>query len=72
LNKVAIGYDPYQVQKMQDLTTKVAKLKEELKDNVHQLYLYGHTTEGVPIAQILDNWLKNVITYEESRAAYLY
>jgi LysM repeat protein len=69
LNKVAIGYDPYQVQKMQDLSTKVAKLKDELKDNVHQLYLYGHTTEGVPIAQILDNWLKNVITYEESRAA---
>ncbi|MDP4290219.1 MAG: LysM peptidoglycan-binding domain-containing protein, partial [Bacteroidota bacterium] len=69
LNKVAQGYDPYQSQKMQDLSNKITKLKDQIKVNVQQLYLYGHTTEGVPIAQILDNWLKNVITYEESRAA---
>lgn len=69
LNKVAQGYDPYQAQKMQDLTTKANKLKEEIKDYVNELYLYGHTTEGVPIAQILDTWLKNVIIYEESHAA---
>ena len=69
VNKVAQGYDPYQSQKMKDLTTKIASLKDEISDYVHQLYMYGHTTEGVPIATILDNWLKNVITYEESRAA---
>src|ERR1035437_2131084 len=69
LNKVALGYDPYQAQKVQDLTAKTAKLKEEIKNYVSQLYLYSHTTEGVPIAQILDTWLKNVIVYEESKAA---
>jgi len=69
LNKVALGYDPYQAQKMKDLTAKTEKLKEEIKNYVNQLYLYGHTTEGIPIAQILDTWLKNVITYEESKAA---
>jgi len=69
LNKVAQGYDPYQAQKMQDLVAKSTKLKEEIKDYVNELYLYGHTTEGVPIAQILDTWLKNVIIYEESHAA---
>ena len=69
LNKIALGYDPYQAQKMKDLTAKTEKLKEEIKNYVNQLYLYGHTTEGIPIAQILDTWLKNVITYEESKAA---
>jgi len=69
LNKVAQGYDPFQAQKMRDLNTRAVKLKDEIKDYVGQLFLYGHTTEGVPIATILDNWLKNVITYEESRAA---
>ena len=69
LNKVAIGYDPYQAQKMQDLTAKTNKLKEELKGYVNQIYLYGHSTEGVPIATILDSWFRNVIVYEESKAA---
>ena len=69
LNKVALGYDPYQAQKVKDLTAKTEKLKNEIKSYVNQLYLLGHTTEGVPIAQILDTWLKNVIVYEESKAA---
>ncbi|NWJ50735.1 MAG: LysM peptidoglycan-binding domain-containing protein [Bacteroidetes bacterium] len=69
INKVSQGYDPYQAQKMQDINSKITKLKDDIKLTVNELYLYGHTTEGVPIAQILENWLKNVLVYEDSKAS---
>jgi LysM repeat protein/capsular polysaccharide biosynthesis protein len=69
INRVSQGYDPYQAQKMQEINAKITKLKDDIKMTVNELYLYGHTTEGVPIASILDNWLKNVLVYEDSKAA---
>ncbi len=69
INKVSQGYDPYQAQKMQEINARITKLKDDIKLTVNELYLYGHTTEGVPIAQILENWLKTVLVYEDSRAS---
>ena len=44
------------------------KLKEEIKSGVNDLYLYGHSTEGLPTATLLNDWLANVIDYEDTKA----
>jgi len=36
---------------------------------VDQLYLYNHSTQGVPISRMLEEWLKNALSYEEAKAS---
>jgi hypothetical protein len=51
------------------LKRKQKRLRDEIKLYADQLYLYGHSTQGVPIKQILDEWLKNTIDYVEAKAS---
>ncbi|MFH1119756.1 MAG: hypothetical protein V1775_08020 [Bacteroidota bacterium] len=50
------------------LKVRAEKLKEEMREIVNNLYNYGHTTEGLPINALLNDWLKNVIEYEDTKA----
>ncbi len=50
------------------LKLKAEKLKEEMRNAVNKLYSYGNTTEGLPIATLLNDWLNNVIDYEDTKA----
>ncbi|MFZ4520408.1 MAG: GumC family protein [Bacteroidales bacterium] len=50
------------------LKIRADKLKEEMRNSVSNLYSYGNTTEGLPIATLLNDWLTNVIQYEETKA----
>lgn len=50
------------------MKTESEKLKEELRENVSELYSYGNTTEGLPTQQLLTEWIENVIAYEDTKA----
>lgn len=50
------------------LRVRAEKLKAELTEAVNSLYLSESSIEGLPSEKILEDWLKNVISYEESKA----
>lgn len=50
------------------MKTESEKLKEELRENVSELYSYGNTTEGLPTQQLLTEWIENIIAYEDTKA----
>ncbi len=50
------------------LRTQAAKAKEDLRDAINGLYAITHSTEGLPLNTLLSDWLKNVITFEETKA----
>lgn len=51
-----------------NLRARAAKAKEELRSAINGLYTITHSTEGLPLNTLLGDWLKNVITYEETKA----
>lgn len=61
--------NPLLENKLNNLHKQSNSIKDELQIYTNQLYLYTHTTQGIPIKTLLDEWLKNVITYEESKAS---
>ncbi len=69
VNRLAEDYNPQVKSKIEQLTRRQHQLRNEIKLYVDQLYLYGHSTQGVPIQRLLDSWLQNKIDYVEARAA---
>jgi len=43
-------------------------LKNEIRDEVNTLYGYGNTPDGLPVSTLLNEWINNVITYEETKS----
>ncbi len=71
VNQLAKDYNPKVKRKLAELTSRQKQLRNEIKLYVDQLYLYGHSTQGVPIKDLLDSWLQNRITYVEARAGLM-
>jgi uncharacterized protein involved in exopolysaccharide biosynthesis/LysM repeat protein len=44
------------------------RLKEEIRNSVNDLYTYGTSTNGLPINSLLNDWIANVIDYEDTKA----
>lgn len=44
------------------------KLKDDIRKSVNELYSYGNSTEGLPISSLLNDWITNVIDYEDTKA----
>ena len=65
----AIGIkDIAQIQNITLLKAKADKLKEEIRESVGDLYHFGNSTEGIPIATLLNEWISNVLKYEDMKA----
>ncbi|MCD6112699.1 MAG: LysM peptidoglycan-binding domain-containing protein [Bacteroidales bacterium] len=69
INEISNNNDPLEIQKLKKLQENSEKIKNKIKEYVDQLYLYSNTTEGIPIKDLLTNWLKNALTYEEAKAS---
>lgn len=44
-------------------------LQKHLQDDVNQLYLYGHSREGIPLQDLLNQWLIYSIKKEENKSS---
>lgn len=55
-------------QSLVQLKVKAEKLKDEMRNAVSNLYNYDNTTEGLHISSLLNDWLKNIIIYEDTKA----
>lgn len=69
INELAEDYDQRIGNEISRLRNESDRLRDEIKLYVDQLYLYSHSTQGVPIAALLDEWLKNALIYEEAKAS---
>ena len=68
--EIDLGNDSATIQQLAGLKSRVENIKLAIKNNIDRLYLITNTVEGLPTKELLDAWLKNVIAYEESRAAF--
>lgn len=69
LTEVYNDQDPKNRKKLEELRGEASRLKKGLENYVEQLYSFTNSIEGLPLNDLLNTWLKNVIVYEESRAA---
>lgn len=69
INEISNEYDPYIEDNLEKLKTKTKRLKNEMKAQVDQLYLYSHTSEGIQIKDLLTEYLENSIVFVESKAS---
>jgi uncharacterized protein involved in exopolysaccharide biosynthesis/LysM repeat protein len=69
INELAQDYDKRISDEIAILRRRSDILRDEIKLYVDQLYLYSHSTQGLPISRLLDEWLKNALTYEEAKAS---
>jgi len=69
INELAEDYDKRIGDEISKLRLRGDHLRDEIKLYVDQLYLYSHSTQGIPVASLLDEWLKNALAYEEAKAS---
>lgn len=69
INELAEDYDQRIGDEVAILRNKADQLRDEIKLYVDQLYLYSHSTQGIQISTLLDEWLKNALSYEEAKAS---
>ena len=50
------------------LKIEAENIKDELRNSVNDLYSYSNSTEGLPIKDLLTEWINNVIIYEDTKA----
>ena len=68
----SIGYaDTLQIRNLPLLKIKAEKLKDEIRDAVSELYRFGNTTEGLPLATLLNEWIANILKYEDLNAGLI-
>lgn len=68
-NEPTADYDERTLHAIAKLKKRQSELRNKIKLYVDQLYLYSHSTQGLPITNMLNEWLKNTIDYVEAKAA---
>jgi hypothetical protein len=62
-------YDPNINDNLEKLKRKTKQLKDEMQTYVDQLYFYSHLSEGIPLENLLIEYLENSIAYVEAVAS---
>ncbi|MCF8230649.1 MAG: LysM peptidoglycan-binding domain-containing protein [Bacteroidales bacterium] len=68
VNEIAQDYDEVTSDRVQELKERKQELRDELKLYVDQLYSYQQSIEGIPMEDLLDQWLTKTMNYEEAKA----
>ncbi len=69
INQVAEDYDQITSQGVRELRLEKQRLEDEIKLYLDQLFMYQQSIEGVPVSDLLNAWLENVIIYESAKAS---
>jgi polysaccharide biosynthesis transport protein len=51
-----------------DLKLQEENVKNEIRESVNDLYRYGNSKEGLPVNNLLTDWIRTMIDYEETKA----
>ncbi len=55
-------------QNLASLKIRAEEIKDDIRKAVGELYRFSNTTEGLPISSLLNEWITNVVTYEDTKA----
>ncbi len=69
INEISNEYDPFLGDNLNKLKREKQKIKDEVAAHVDQLYLYSRSNEGIPIQDLLVEYLTNNITFVEAQAS---
>lgn len=69
INELDSENDPRIGNKLEKLRFEAAQLTDRLKYLVDKYYMYSHSPEGIPVKEILSEWIDNVMEFEKSKAA---
>lgn len=57
-----------EMNQLKNLKTEIANLEEEIKINVEELYKYHNSVEGVPLDEMIPEWVDKVVETENIKA----
>ncbi len=66
--ELAANGNPVDDKQLAKLKFSALKLKDEIRVAVNDLYSYGNSVDGLPISTLLNDWINNVIEYEDTKA----
>lgn len=69
INSLDAENDPRIGKSLDKLKLEAQHLRDQMKFLVDKYYMYSHSPEGIPVKELLTEWLENVLTFEESKAA---
>lgn len=67
--EIDLGNDSATIIQLATLKERVENIRAAIKNNIDRLYLVTNSVEGLPLKDLLNTWLANVIAYEESKAS---
>ena len=50
------------------LKIEAKRLEKEMNEEISNLYRYNNTIDGMPLSQLLNEWLKNLVIFAEAKA----
>ncbi len=68
INEIMTGPDTASKNEMARLRIESVKVEDELNQSLSQLYSFSNSIDGLPINELLSEWLKNLIKYAEAKA----
>ena len=68
INEIYNEPDTLSKSKLADLRKEVGQIQKELNQDLNELYQYSNTIEGIPLQELLTEWLKNLVILAESKA----
>ncbi len=71
INELAADYDDRVTEQLNQLKNRQQQLRNKMKLYVDQLFLYNHSAQGLPIKNLLEEWLKNTLNQEEAKASLI-
>jgi polysaccharide biosynthesis transport protein len=63
--------NPIDTKALVEMKKRAANLKDDIHDIVNNLYSYNNSPNGLPVSSLLNDWITNVILYEETKAGLL-
>lgn len=68
INELYNDQDPASKHEISLLKNEAQKLRESINDDIGLLYRFQNSVEGLPIDEILNTYLDNLVSFSESRA----
>ncbi|MDZ7740878.1 MAG: hypothetical protein U5Q03_03795 [Bacteroidota bacterium] len=69
INQLDAENDPRIGDELNKLKRQAENLRGQLKYLVQKYYMYSHSPEGIPVKDLLTDWVQNVLAFEGSKAA---
>jgi uncharacterized protein involved in exopolysaccharide biosynthesis len=68
INELYGERDTISKNKIAQLKIEAKHLEKEMNEEISNLYRYNNTIDGMPLSELLNAWLKNLVTFAEAKA----